>query len=396
MSENGLPEGWTKVEHWMGRLSPDNRRKNVYVIRKWMGWVRENGGRFRDYTPDDLIRFQAEASNGERFSILDETVEPFIIQEPGRIGHKVKLYSSIRSLFLHNRAELPKDASFKIKPTVPKVAGTLTPEEIRDIVLSCKPMYKAVYLCMFQAGMDEETFTWWSANGWGELRPQLEAGKNIIKITLPGRKSRKFEENYTTLIGDDAISALRYYVENQRGTGIGPIFPNRDGGTLSKNALYLYWIRQLRRRGLVGAPVSGVKNYRSGKNPHELRDVFRTLWAMSGAAPHIGEAMMGHTTDELGYDKSPKNERYVLEQYRKALRFLNLMSSLRAFGQVSEDEVESLRRQLREAQAGQNGKVAELQQQRAEDREEMLSQKEVIAELVKTVKELKSQSQTSS
>ena len=31
---------------------------------------------------------------------------------------------------------------------------------------------------------------------------------------------------------------------------------------------------------------------RYGKNLHELRDTFRTLWIMSGAAPHVAESMM--------------------------------------------------------------------------------------------------------
>lgn len=362
MAKKELPEGWTKVEHWTSRLSPSTTNKNASTMRMWMTWVREHGGRFKDYTPDDLVRFQAEASNGEKFSILDEVIQPFIDQTPGRIGYKAKLYSSIRSFFVHNRAELPRDPSFRVRPTTPKVAGSLKPEELKHIILSCKPMYQAVYLCMFQAGMGEEEFAWWNANGWEELKPQLDEGKSTIKVTLPGRKKRRFEENYFTYIGDDAVKALRSYVDGHRHRG-SAIFPNRYGEPLSKNAVYLYWLRHLRKLGLIGVPVKGVKTYRTGKNPHELRDTFRTLWAMSGAAPHIAEALMGHVTDELGYDKSAKNEKYALEEYRKALRFLNIMSSSRAMGQVNEEEVEALRAKVEQLQTQKDTRMEALEKE---------------------------------
>jgi sRNA-binding protein len=75
---------------------------------------------------------------------------------------------------------------------------------------------------------------------------------------------------------------------------------------------------------------------------------------------------MGHTIDDLGYDKSPKNEKFVRAEYEKAAKYLNLLSSGNAFGQVSEDELESLRRQLEEAKQGQNDRVAELEEKNTE------------------------------
>ncbi|GAH18485.1 unnamed protein product [marine sediment metagenome] len=80
-----------------------------------------------------------------------------------------------------------------------------------------------------------------------------------------------------------------------------------------------------------------------GKNIHEIRDVFRSKWEISIAKPSVSEFMMGHQVDKMGYNKAHRDENWVIKEYRKALPLLQLMSSGRPYGQVEEDEVDSLR-----------------------------------------------------
>lgn len=355
--KEGLGEGWTKVEHWLSRLSPNTYKTNLRTFKLWMKWVRQSDTKFAESTPDDLIEYQREVDNGSRFDILDIIVQPFINQKRGRIGYKVKLYTTARSFFAHNRAELPKDPGFNLRPEVEKVRGTLTVEEVRKIVLSCKPAYQAMFLSMLQGAMGLEEITYWNQNGWESLKQQLDDNVHPIKVDLPGRKKARNVRSYHTYIGGDAIEALRNYVDNHRPEDSKVIFPNRFGRAISKNALYLYWLRHLRKLGLVPPPVKGEKSHRTGKNPHELRDVFRSQWEKSPAKGSIAEFLMGHNIDPLEYNKAYRDETWTRKEYLKAEPLLNIISSDRPFGKVDESEIER-----------QEGRIAELERLLEEER----------------------------
>jgi integrase len=148
-------------------------------------------------------------------------------------------------------------------------------------------------------------------NGWESLKQQLDDKAHPIRIDLPGHKKARNVRAYHTYVGGDAIEALRNYVDNHRPKDAKVIFPNRFGRAISKNALYLYWLRHLRKLGLVSLPVNGVKNHRTGKNPHELRDVFRSQWEKSPTSGTAAEFFMGHNIDPLEYNKAYRDETWT-------------------------------------------------------------------------------------
>jgi integrase len=352
----------------MGRLQPATARVARYNLQNFMDYVAFEGGKFSAFTPDQLIEYQKAADNGKRFEILD-LAQRWIIKMDGRFSYKKSRLTHVRSFFLHNRGELPRDLGFKIHGDLRKVVAELKPEEIKTTILSCNKVYRALYLSMFQGAMDEERLTYWSTHGLDKLREDLREKPKIIRVDLPGRKGN--EENYYTLLGKDAIDALETWLVERPGliefhkrskpefVDKGAIFIDQFGDSISKPAIQLYWRAHMRRLGLAAQRNTDPRN-RTGKSVHELRDSFRTLWSFSKAAAHVGEYLMGHTIDDLGYDKSPKNEKFVRAEYEKAVKYLNLLSSGNAFGLVSEDELEGLRRQLEEAKQGQNDRVAEL------------------------------------
>jgi integrase len=202
----------------------------------------------------------------------------------------------------------------------------------------------------------------------------------MITIQLPGRKRSRNVESFETRIGHDAIQAIKQWLEERDASAPrnGPIFLDQFGKGITKGAIQICWRRKSRRLGII-PPRSNELTNRTGKSPHELRDSFRTLWAISGAATHIAKSLMGHTTDDLGYDKSFKNPRFVDQEYRKAMKFLNILSSSRAYGQVSEDEVEHLQRRIRELEAGKSSEVEAM-------KAEIKDLKSEFAELVKVLK----------
>ncbi|MGD0804039.1 MAG: hypothetical protein ABSA11_08215 [Candidatus Bathyarchaeia archaeon] len=88
---------------------------------------------------------------------------------------------------------------------------------------------------------------------------------------------------------------------------------------------------------------------RYGKNPHELRDTFRTRWHKSGADSLAAEFFMGHVVDPLGYNKAMEDIDYTRREYRKAERWLNVLSEDPS--KVDAGEVEDLQAKIRELEA---------------------------------------------
>ena len=103
-------------------------------------------------------------------------------------------------------------------------------------------MYQAAYLCMFQSGMGQDEFEWWSNNGWEKLKEDLDKDLKVIKIDLPGRKMLKNERPYYSFIGSDAIDALRNWLKHRpgkdkKGKPTKAIFTDQFGKPLSKTGM---------------------------------------------------------------------------------------------------------------------------------------------------------------
>jgi hypothetical protein len=66
---------------------------------------------------------------------------------------------------------------------------------------------------------------------------------------------------------------------------------------------------------------------RYGINGHELRDIFRSEWHLSGADPTCAEFCMGHDIDPNHYNKIMKlHPEWAEAQYAQAEPFLNIVS----------------------------------------------------------------------
>ena len=354
-------KGRTSVNRWLGRLGEGTRSMASFHLRRWLEWLAESGGEYGRLMPDELVRRQKASAGEARFEILD-LAQDYVNSRVGTYSYKKGMYAYIRSFFMHNRADLPRDRGFIIRGEKPKNVGRLDPEEIRDVILSCKPVYRAIFLSMFQAGMGQDEFTWWNVNGWDSLCDQLRRNDDVVVIEMPGRKLNRNRHPYRTYIGGDAIDAVKSWLKI-RSHGAGPIFTDQYGNAPSKKAIRTYWLRHLRKLGIVGPKTRGSdQGYRTGKSAHELRDSFRSMWEKSPATKSVSEFMMGQIVDKLEYNKAFRDEAWTLREYRKALPMLQLMSSGRPFGQVDEDELESLRAEVDRLRAVKDTEILALRQ----------------------------------
>ena len=347
-------EEYEAVKNWMGRLAPSTQRVQLAYFKNFVKWYRVNGGDFAEFTPDQLIEYQGQAGNGDKYKVLD-MVQRYVTQSRGTFNTKNSRYNNVRSFFVHNRAELPKDKNYTIRPTHEPVRGSLTVEEVKQVILSSDPAHQAAYLVMFQAALDQETFTYWNLNGYDSLMEQivkmdgLPREERAVKLDLPGRKHTKNVAPYYSFIGADAIDALRNWLK-LRPQGAQAIITNQRGNPVSKSDLRHYWTHKLRRIGSLDPVKKGKRSHKTGKGLHEMRDVYRSLWEMSPAKAVMAEYFMGHSIDPLEYNKSFRAVDFYRREYLKAAPWLQIMTGGEAFGRVDKSEVEKLRRENAELQ----------------------------------------------
>ncbi len=344
-----------RVDRWLGRLRPSTAVVSGQLFDAWMRWLRESDCRFSSLSPDELILFQQE--NPASYELLD-VVQDYIRSKKGRVGYKKRVYSAIRSFFMHNRAELPRDAGFSIQGDKGRVVGNLTVHEFQLVLGSCNPMYRALFLCMFQGGMGVGEALYWNENGLESLQSQLRDNVHHIKIDLPGRKKMRNIRPFYTFIGKDALEALALWMEKRPNTSEF-IFVSNRGKSVTYDLMFLYWIRNLKRLGIIKPDQTGDTGSRYGKNLHELRDLFRSRWQKSGSSQNAAEFFMGHVVDPLEYNKAFRDVDYALREYRKAELWLNILSEDPE--KVSRERVNQQDRKIAflEEQLLQQGKVLE-------------------------------------
>lgn len=314
--------GFRSVSYWLGRLGERTGVVNLYTFANFMRWLGEHGGSFASMSPDDLVEWQR--GHPGSYELLD-LVQGWVRGMDVRANTKARRYGVIRSFFAHNRAELPRDPGFIIRSEIPPVVGKLTVDELRRIVETSNTMYRALFLCMFQSGMGARELLYWNQTGLDSLLKQLREGRHPIRIDLPGRKRNRNIKPYYTFIGLDAIEALERWLEVRPRTQLKHIFLTQFKTPLSRPPIHIYWIKRLYRLGL--AEPGRSRGHRTGKNLHEMRDLFKSRWRLSGCDPEVCEFFLGHDIDRLGYDKSPwLYPEWFEEQYCRAERWLNILS----------------------------------------------------------------------
>ena len=330
-------EGYKSIRFWKGRVAPSTFRTYINAYEHFMGWLAENGETLAGMSPDELLEYQKNTDNGTRYDILDlvQTWAQGLRTPDGkdwRATSKRYFYAAVRSFFSHNRAPLPRDP-YTLRSETQASEGTLTIENIRDIALASKPVYRAVFLSMFQGSLDLQGFLYWNLHGWEDLRQALrDPYTDAVKIRLPWRKMNR--KPFYTFIGGDALKAIRDYLpERPTEAPVQAIFYSQFKTPLLKSTLQHYWLDRLDKLGIIQRqPGTGQQRY--GKNLHEMRDVFRSQWEKSPAKASIAEFCMGHKIDPLEYNKSYRDEDWTREQYLLALPMLQIMSTARPYGLI--------------------------------------------------------------
>lgn len=344
------------VEFWLSRLDIQTRKAHNSHFNRWMQWLKKQSG-WSEVTPRTLLLRRLEAE--DPYEIVD-IVQAYVNHLKLRQSSKKKAYSVIKSFFAHNRCTLPRDPGFKIRSDKPPVQAKLSLSNIIAICQTAKLRDRSVILFKWQSLLDNARLEYACKNCSGQIVQQIQDGIHPVRINIPGRKGSENDPKgcFYTFIGRDTVDALIQYFERERGWPREgeAVWLKSNGSSLTKTAFETMWLRLLRRNGTIPKRRGPVGN-RLGYNPHEMRDVAKSLLhthaKKDGFDMDCAEFWLGHTVDPLGYDKFFNDKEYVRKQYLIAEKYLNIISVPSPSEEVKrqEDEIKKMQERLAKLEA---------------------------------------------
>ena len=398
-------DGWRgefdEVDKWLRRV-PGYENGGAEYAYKFFEWLSAQPGRFQGLDVRSVIDVQADLGGRDRYELLD-LLQDWVQGIHGAKATKEKAYATIRSVFGHNRVELPRDRRFVLRGDYDPVPMNMLLDEFKAILREANILYRSVFLTKFQGMMGLKEVVWFSNNSWPEVEQQLRDGSlylgdpERVVVHLPPRKGGG---PYFTSLERDAIEALRLYLRKWRGpVGRGePIYLNDRGNPLTRENAQKMWNRCCVRAGVIepktpdceacGGPTfkrrkrsggrhltwyvcsecgnrraaeeveqSLLSSIRYGKGSHEgCRDLTASRWEKSGVKSWIADFRMGHTAriDPNDYRKiMEKDPVWGEDQFALASPWLNVVSenpehvSVRDFRRL-ERELEDARKVSRD------------------------------------------------
>ena len=337
------------IKKWLDNLKAETQERYITYAYRYFMWIETEAPEpYRGKSPEQLLDMQDLCvRQRERFAQVD-LLQTWITKREGAYKTKQLIKSTIYSFYAANRVPLPRDQNFKIQGDRASVNGFLSVEEIRQIILSSNELYQAVFTIMWQGAMGESEFEYFNTHSWSQVKEQLDQGKQIIRVDLPGRKHNRMKPsgNYFTFFGFDGITKLKKYLELRKRLEVREtrskrqpnrkkqreipsieqaIFINEKYKPISKEDISSYFKRHAWRLGII-KKVEGDKRIRYRAHVHEMRDTFRTEWSLTEAKGFMSEFFMGHVVDPNKYNKIMQRPKWAEEQYRLAEPFLNILS----------------------------------------------------------------------
>jgi hypothetical protein len=181
---------------------------------------------------------------------------------------------------------------------------------------------------------------------------QMQEERFPVRIDIPGRKENENDTSgrYYTYIGKDAIDALTYYFEEERGWPKKgePIWIQSNHKPLQKATMEALWLRITRRIGKVPRR-KGLLGSRYGFNLHEFRDAAMTYLYVHAKPRGLEMDSVKFWSGRVGeidphrYLKFYQDAAFVEKQYMIAEPCLNIVS-----GTSAEREMEKMNRENEE------------------------------------------------
>lgn len=413
------------VVRWVGGLAESTSENRLPLLEDFSAFV--------GMTPSEMVEWQRK--HPLNYMLVDRVYE-WNDRYPLRVSTKRSRGSTIRGFFVANRAPMPVD-KHRYHSRKEPVWGKLTVDEFRVILASCNIVYRPAFLVQWYIGGGVGELIYVNTHHAGHIRELVKKGKQIITVNFPGRKHSLNVQPFYSFIGPDAVEALKHLFHSQGWKEDEVLFRNEYRKPVTKRNLQDYFRKHAIRTGIIkrktpkcldckGETVRQVERKGNSEkvyylctacqvrrhasefqefiNPHhhggiryrmrthEIRDLFRTEFhrasRYTGVDLDVAKFCMGHGSqiDPNKYDKIMRDIPATLDEYRKALPFLNILSEEpRKIPLTSLHEMREREKQLLE-------KVEKLEAEatvQREDREKLQQAMERLKKLEKQIRALK-------
>jgi hypothetical protein len=302
-----------------------------------MRWLHTRPG-WEYVTPRDLLIRHIQAEDDY---VVLELVQEYVGQLHLRKSSKRKAYSTIRSFFSHSYCALPVDPNFKVRGDKPPVQGKLGVSDIVELYHAANPRNRSLVIFKWQSFLDSERLEYVNRHLADHVVDEIKRGACPIRLDLPGRKENEndAEGSFYTFIHQDAIDALTYYWDEERGCRPGrgePLWTTEglrkdSAEALNKAAFEAMWLRLLRHTGKIPRK-RGPLGTRYGFNMHEMRDAAATYLHVKAKTQGLDMDCVKFWSGRTGeldpnkYDKFFQDVNWVQAQYELAAPYLNIIS----------------------------------------------------------------------
>jgi len=353
-------------KHWLDRLDANSRKAARICFRRWFRWLHTRSG-YETISPREIVVRRITSPDDYEFVDL---MQEFIGSLVMRKASKGKFKWAVESFFMHNRAELPRDGSFKIRGDRPPVEGKLTAQDVRDAYLAASPYFKSIIIFKWQTFLDNARIIYANEHCADQIVQQMQEGRDPVRLDIPGRKENENETEgrYYTYFTKDTIDALTYYFEEQRGWPKKgePIWIQCNHKTLYSPTMEANWLRLNRRIGKVPRR-KGPLGTRYGYNMHEMRDAAMSYLFVNAKQKGLEMDCVKFWSGRVGeidpqrYLKFYQDTKFVERQYTIAGPYLNIISNPSAAEQADKlakknlelsDELTKLKDTVDEIKAG--------------------------------------------
>lgn len=331
------------LKDWLRKYPESTWSKYAYEITRYFKWFRE----VKDWnvTPqeliDDHIRSRKAESVVERKKHL-RLAKEYAYENP-QFSHygdsgRANIISAISSFYNYCEAPLTTaKGEFKTAKFQKHEYKQFGVEGARKIIDSSPQREKTMFLMMLQAGLRIGDLLNYVNYRWEEIKPQLEAGKDPIKINM--------YKKYWTYITTDAIHELKKYIQERGEPKPGePTFVSASGKPLYPQHVARVFRRSAKKADLLDFEPDERK--RRGKHDyghrypirlHMFRKLFKSEASVAGRGidQRYVEFFMGHAGGlaKVGgiYDKSPELHEPIFEaEYRKIAPYVNIYTGVSA------------------------------------------------------------------
>jgi len=342
------------IKDWLRKRPQATKRQYGYQITRYFKWLK--GVKSLDITPEELINDHIKNQKSESVyerkkhaMLLKEYV--FDTPENEELSDKSKslMITAVRSFYDYCEAPLTTaKGEFKMKTYTKYEYKQFGVNEAKKIIDLAPQREKTIFVMMLQGAFRIGDALTHVNYRWEEIKAQLEAGKDPIKITMYGGE-------YWTYITTDAIQELKKYIaERGEPEKDEPIFITRSGKPVTVQQVTDTFHRVCQKLGMIKRKRNRAIRY--PVNLHMFRKLFKSEASVAGRGidQRYVEFFMGHAGGlaKIGgiYDKSPELHEDVFEQeYQKIAPHVNIYTGIISFEQrlrKAEEERERLKEQL--------------------------------------------------